>query len=581
MALVRSVEQILITIPTSATSNTGTLTKGQIDNKCVPFTTVAVGYNGEIDFDFKFVRVTISGSTVTATRSTASSVNTVEVIIYVVEFTDECTVTTGEATIGSGNLTVTDTIALTDLTRSFVYMTFTPTVSTNDYDDACASVEITNTTTLTFTRQATGQTIVCRWYTVECDATQFDVQRGSFLLDGTNNTAQSAAFTAVDMARTMVIGNFNSGDASARSEIGNCTIDLVDSTHVRARRANDSTPALADEIDIDFQVIQFAAAENISVQRGEFIITGVEDTDTITAVDLNRSMAHSPGGQNNGSINSLSGESVSSIFCRMDLEDSTTVRGTLIPDFTESVFSWEVIEWSIIPIIETFTVENVTGGGQTSVDLTPPAGIVENDMIIIVVAIDGDAANPQAPDFVQFGGTSEGDTELYYLIKRATASEPVTYDVTWTGAQAGRFTVLRISGVLQSGAAIDTIDVIGAGVIGLGTTGPVAAITSTEIDTLAICAISVDSNVVDAADGFSDAQGFVEEGTSGSAGGGAGVGQIIGSKDLPAIGSSLSPTFGTWSIEEFATRMFNLKPVPAVVVIRTFSTAVTNISAMI
>jgi len=210
--------------------------------------------------------------------------------------------------------------------------------------------------------------------------------------------------------------------------------------------------------------------------------------------------------------------------------------------------------------VETFTVDNGTFG--TSFVATAPAGIVENDMIIIVVSLDGDAGNAQSSGFTQFGAVSEGTTELFYLIKRAGASEPGTYTITWTGNEVGRFSVFRISGVLTTGAAIDTVDVIGAANTGNATTANVPAITSTEVDTLAFCAVSVDRNVVDAADGFSDAQGFVVEGTSGS-GVPGGVGQINGSKGLSSIGSSLSPTFGTFSTAEgFATRMFNLKPEP-------------------
>ena len=103
------------------------------------------------------------------------------------------------------------------------------------------------------------------------------------------------------------------------------------------------------------------------------------------------------------------------------------------------------------------------------------------------------------------------------------------------------------------------MDITGVGTTGNGTTANVAAITSTEVDTLAICAVSVDRDVIDGSEGFSDAQGFAVIGTPGS-GSPGGAGQIIGSKDLPSIGSSLSPTFGTWLIAEgFANRMFNLK----------------------
>jgi len=209
-----------------------------------------------------------------------------------------------------------------------------------------------------------------------------------------------------------------------------------------------------------------------------------------------------------------------------------------------------------VPVIETFTVANGTFG--TSFVATAPAGIVENDMIIIVVSLDGNAGNAQSTGFTQFGALSEVTTELFYLIKRATASEPATYTITWIGNEIGRFGLLRISGVVTTGAAIDQVNVIGVGTTGDADTANVPAITSTVIDTLAICAVSVDRNVVDASDGFSDAQGFVVESTPGS-GSPGGAGQIIGSKDLPSIGSSLSPTFGTFSTGEgFATRMFNL-----------------------
>jgi len=352
-AIFKSVEKIEFTIPVSTLSNSGTLTKGQIDTKCVPFTTVATPRNTEERLDTRFVNVTISGTTVTATRESASSNTFVDVIIFVVEFTDACTVQTGEETIANSSFTATATIsALTDLTKSFVYITPSTTNTLDDLNDSYVTVEITNTTTLTFTRTGSQDAVICRWYTVECDNTQFDVQRGQFSIPASNdNNAQSAAFTAVDMDRTMVIANYNTTEVGDDGEAGNCTIDLVDSTHVRARRANGNTPAASRAINIDFQVIQFGSAENITVQRGEFLMSGVEDTDTINDVNLDGSMAHSPSGQNNASINSQNGDDIGQFFCKMDLQDSITVRGRVITDSTETVNSWEVVEWLQAPVV--------------------------------------------------------------------------------------------------------------------------------------------------------------------------------------------------------------------------------------
>lgn len=210
-----------------------------------------------------------------------------------------------------------------------------------------------------------------------------------------------------------------------------------------------------------------------------------------------------------------------------------------------------------VPVFETFTVTN-SPSNSTSLVVPAPAGLVENNMIVIAVTLDGNAGNPQSSGFTQFGVASQGSVELAYLIKRATDSEPANYTVTWTGNERARITVIRVSGVVTTGAAIDQVDVIGAANSGAsGTSSPVPAITSTVIDTLAIATIAVDSTGVQSGDGLTVANGYVDEGTPGNSGA-QGVGQMLASKDLPSIGSSLSPTFGWTNSQEFVTNQFNL-----------------------
>ena len=210
-----------------------------------------------------------------------------------------------------------------------------------------------------------------------------------------------------------------------------------------------------------------------------------------------------------------------------------------------------------VPIFETFTVTNSSSNSALLV-VPAPADLVENDMIVIVVAIDGNAANPQSSGFTQFGRISEGAVESFYLIKRATDSEPANYTVTWTGNERARISVIRVSGCPTNGTALDQVDVIGAGNTGAsGTSSPVPAITSTVIDTLAICTIAVDGTGVQSGDGLTVLNGFVDEGTAGNSGA-LGAGQMLASKGLPSIGSSLSPTFGWTNSQQFATNMFNL-----------------------
>jgi len=209
-----------------------------------------------------------------------------------------------------------------------------------------------------------------------------------------------------------------------------------------------------------------------------------------------------------------------------------------------------------VPVFETFTVTN-SASNSTSLVVPAPAGLVENDIIIIAVALDGNAGNPQSTGFTQFGAASQGSVELAYLIKRATDSEPANYTVTWTGNERARITVIRVSGVVTTGAALDQVDVIGTANTGTATSSPVPAITSTVIDTLAIATVAVDSTGVQGGDGLTVANGYVDEGTAGN-GGSQGAGQMLASKDLPSIGSSLSPTFGWTNSQEFVTNQFNL-----------------------
>jgi len=217
-----------------------------------------------------------------------------------------------------------------------------------------------------------------------------------------------------------------------------------------------------------------------------------------------------------------------------------------------------------VPVVETFTVTNIMA---TSAVLPAPAGIVENDMVLIIVALDGVGSNLVSTGFTNVDNPQEtsGTCETFWLIKRATASEPGSYTVTWSGNERGRATVLRISGVVTSGTALDQVDVIGAQADATsGTAIFCPAITSTVIDTLAIAAVTVDGLGVAGGDGFDTPNGFVVEATPGNNGAQA-AGGIVGSKDLPSIGSSLSPEFG-WTVSmEHVTNMINLIGIVAAV----------------
>ncbi len=213
-----------------------------------------------------------------------------------------------------------------------------------------------------------------------------------------------------------------------------------------------------------------------------------------------------------------------------------------------------------IPVVETTAISNQTSNASSKTDVTSPSGVLADDIVLIFIAIDGDAANPEAnaDGFATLTSFPEGADEIYVLWKRSTGSEPANYTVNWTGNEQARFMTVRVSGCVTSG---DPWDVISSGVSNSATTtNVISRLTSTVIDTLALYAVAVDRNRVDATDTITGT-GWTEVGISGSSGGANGAGLIVGENDMPSIEQVEAGTFGTWASDQNASRGFNLKGV--------------------
>ena len=220
-----------------------------------------------------------------------------------------------------------------------------------------------------------------------------------------------------------------------------------------------------------------------------------------------------------------------------------------------------------IPVAEATQIHDQSSSGTTTGAITLSLGTISTDDIILVIcALDGNEGNPtgsgnQSGSMNQVQLISESNVEIEMLWLRVGATPDTTVTISWSGTQQGRFMIVRISGALQTG---NIVDVVGTGTTNSSTaTAAVTAITSTVVNTLVIAGVAVDRNRVDAADGLTVANGFVELGVSGSIVGANGAGLLCGEKDLATITSSLSPTFGTWTADQMANYMINIKEEPA------------------
>jgi len=190
-----------------------------------------------------------------------------------------------------------------------------------------------------------------------------------------------------------------------------------------------------------------------------------------------------------------------------------------------------------IPVIETIT-EQAFSGNDNTFDVNVPSGVAADDIILILIALDGNAAFPTSANFATLLGVSQGAVEYFVLWKRATGADSGTYTVNWTGNQQGMFFVLRVSGCITSGNPWDVI----ANTVSNSATTTNAAIepTSTVIDTLMIGGCAVDRDRVDSAD---EPNGWTEVGTSASSGGAGGAGIIVGQINQASIGTPTALTF--------------------------------------
>ena len=198
-------------------------------------------------------------------------------------------------------------------------------------------------------------------------------------------------------------------------------------------------------------------------------------------------------------------------------------------------------------------------------EVTLPASVAADDIIVIIFASDGDIsslASSGGITMTEILDVTEGNCGLNVLVGRASGSE-TTQDVTWTGSQQGRFMALRISGVDNGIAIADIADIIGTeATSSAATTLAAPAITTGTDDTLAIAAVCVDRDRLDSGDVVTWTSG-TDVGVAGSSGGANGAGLAVAEKDMASGGGTLDATFGTWASDQCVAIQFNILSVAA------------------
>jgi len=326
-SFVKSVEYVELPMAAGATTVSGNLTKGQVLANCVPFASMMTsGTDDEYDQVFADVFFQAAPSRVTAQRFTSGG--TLSVGVYVVEF-DPAYVAVQQNTFSlfAGVASTTTPIAAVNLSKAALVSYYRHGAVTNSWNDYAVAGWLSLTNQITWQRNTSAGTLNGHYYVFEARNNEFSVQAVSFAL-AAGSPSGTAAITAVDLDKTMVIASYQTAYASDDNEDGQIGVFLANPTTVQAQRSFENSGSNAIP-DVRAFVVQFPSG--VRVQRGtlSYADTDTVQTATIASVTVASTLLWNGSSMGPGTIESEGTSSTDgdTAFHRLKLASSTSVQG--------------------------------------------------------------------------------------------------------------------------------------------------------------------------------------------------------------------------------------------------------------
>ncbi len=231
-----------------------------------------------------FVKAKITSSTNLALDIQGSSQPDNAVEWQVVQYTN-ASVQTGDLSFGTGNASMTATVTSVDTAKSWlVYSYNSADGTTTNIGQKLVRGEIANATTLTFTRDNTGQGVNLTWYLITFTDTT-SVQKGVQAFN-TTDTSLNATITATDLSRSITVGGFYGagGNCTYSTDdqlgVGMFRLDLTSGTNLQMTRGITGSAAA----DVGWFVVQFNAGQSfgymksITIDRTKVGVSGTPNT---------------------------------------------------------------------------------------------------------------------------------------------------------------------------------------------------------------------------------------------------------------------------------------------------------------
>ena len=341
-----SVESFSTSMASGTNSVTLNLTEGQDPDNCVARVTATRNGTAAAFANRTFLRARfLSGpARVVIDRGTSGGTGALDRIEVFVEEFDPTEVTVQQEEFSGSGATINNTITAVDLDKTYIVssMRGNPVNSDSSPREMFHEADFSSTTNLRMRAGSGGDTYDFSVFVVEDIGSNWDVQTVTWTA---STTQDDETITSVDTATTFLTGSYQSDENLSDPDESSAMVELLNANTVRFTTANTSANARTATV-----FVVECGSSVASVQRGKMQMNGSNtDTDTITAVDLSRSVASfcmGPSGAVTTGINdsSTSGD-WDETYCSLRYTSTTVLEGERDNGNDITDLSWESIEW--------------------------------------------------------------------------------------------------------------------------------------------------------------------------------------------------------------------------------------------
>lgn len=309
----------------TGTSTAVSMTEGQIPANC--FCRLSTQINNFSDASDDMVSALVEAGPDQVTLERALSGGSIDYTLVIIEV-EPTQASVQQVEFDLTGASTTQAISAVTLANAFFTGYCREQADTGDDFNATATeVYFSSTTQLTAEREDTAGGVTCVGWVVSTSTGAFSVQTVD--VDAETGAIADLTLSAVTMAEVMTFFSYQVTEVADDSDQGAVTGELTSTTNYRLERVAASTTNFSGTAF----VVEMDDAS--SVQRVEFSFdfgTGTTVNETISAVDLDRSMAHGSQGTGGfgcttGRSNATAGTGLSSNHAEFRLTTSTNAQG--------------------------------------------------------------------------------------------------------------------------------------------------------------------------------------------------------------------------------------------------------------